>query len=313
MRIALAVAAALLLQAAQSAAPPDTEIYLCELTRAGGGLTVGPPLNISNSPGYDNQPTFTPDGAAILFTSVRGHQAQSPANGAASGSDIYRYDIGPKSLRQLTSTPESEYSPTVTPDGAHFSTVRVEADGTQRLWRFTMAGQDASLVLADVKPVGYHAWVDASTVALFILGQPQGQANAQPATLQLADITTGKARVVASNIARSVLRMPDGRISFVLRDLAAGGPPVLSIHALDPKTGGHVRLVEAPAGANEVDAAWTPDGMLLVSQPRALLGWRAGDPALAPVANLAPLGLRGVTRLAVSPRGDRIAIVAQPE
>ena len=45
--------------------------------------------------------------------------------------------------RRVTNTPESEYSPTVTPDGAHISVIRVEADGTQRLWRFTLDGRDA--------------------------------------------------------------------------------------------------------------------------------------------------------------------------
>ena len=101
-----------------------------------GKVEIGKPINISNSPGYDNQPSFTPDGAAVLFTSVRGERKPDPANSAATGSDIYRYDIAPARLSQVTNTPEAEYSPTVTPDGRHISVIRVEADGTQRLWRF---------------------------------------------------------------------------------------------------------------------------------------------------------------------------------
>ena len=45
-------------------------------------------------------------------------------------------------------------------------------------------------MLADVKPVGYHAWADDHTLALFVLGQP--------ATLQLADTRTGKAESPAA-------------------------------------------------------------------------------------------------------------------
>jgi dipeptidyl aminopeptidase/acylaminoacyl peptidase len=294
MRFCLALWLTLILQ---SAPPPDTEIFLASLTVRNGQVTIGTPVNISNNPGYDNQPSFTPDGEALLFTSVRGGRKPDPTNSAASGSDIYRYDVAPGRVTQLTNTPESEYSPTVMPDGAHFSTVRVEADGTQRLWRFSMNGSDPALVLADIKPVGYHVWVDARTLVLYVLGQP--------ATLLLADATTGKAGAVASGVGRSIQRAPDGTVSFVQRR-QAGASPATNPAALT------TMLVAAPAGATEVDTAWTPEGMLLVAQGATLFGWRRGDPAFTSVADLSALGLRGVTRLSVSPRGDRIALVAQP-
>ena len=80
--------------AGQAAAPPpDTEVFLATLSTRDGKVEIGKPINISNSAGYDNQPSFTPDGAAILFTSVRGDRKPDPANSAATGSDIYRYDI----------------------------------------------------------------------------------------------------------------------------------------------------------------------------------------------------------------------------
>ena len=66
-----------------AAPPPDTEIFLAPLT-IGSGATVAARIDITNSPGYDNQPSFTPDGTGILFTSIRGGGAQT---------HIYRYDI----------------------------------------------------------------------------------------------------------------------------------------------------------------------------------------------------------------------------
>ena len=304
----LILVAALVGQAAT--APPGTEVYLAALTVRGAQVEIGKPTNISNSVGYDNQPSFTPDGAAVLFTSVRGGRTPDPANGAATGSDIYRYDIAAAKLSQVTDTRESEYSPTVTPDGRHISVIRVEGDGTQRLWQFTIDGKDGkdpTLVLRDVKPVGYHAWADPNVAALFVLGL-----KGQPATLQVADTRTGLARVAATGIGRSIQRIPRGGISFVARGAASEGQkPVLTISELDPATLQTRPLVSAPTGAAEADTAWTPDGLLLLPFGGQLFGWRRGDREMTPVVDLAALGLKAVTRLAISPKGDRIAFVVQ--
>jgi hypothetical protein len=280
--------------AAPAAPPPDTEIFLAPLSAA--GAVVGQPVNITNSPGYDNQPAFTPDGAGILFTSIRGGGTET---------DIYRYDIASGTTRRVTSTPESEYSPTVTPDGGHISVIRVEGDGTQRLWRFTIDGRAPELVLTRIKPVGYHAWADARTLVLFVLGSP--------ATLQLADSSTGNAEVLVTGIGRSIQRIPGGgTISFVERKAAEGnGAATLSIRELDPKTKRITPLVDAVAGAREADCAWTPDGMLVMAEKDVLYGWRRGESGWRRLADLAALGLHGVTRIAISPTGDRIAFVTQ--
>ena len=95
MRTATLLALILLLS---SQTPPDTEVFLAPLTSDGGKLVVGRAENISNSPGYDNQPSFSPDGRSVYFTS-----------GRSSGQmDIYRYDTGKKLITPVTATPESE-------------------------------------------------------------------------------------------------------------------------------------------------------------------------------------------------------------
>src|SRR3954451_16871017 len=279
----------------QAAPPPDTEIFL-STAASGASAIVGAPINITRSPGYDNQPSFTPDGSAILFTSIRG----------GTQTDIYRYDVGSGGTTRVTATAESEYSPTVTPDGKHISVIRVEADGTQRLWRLTLDGGAPELVLTDVKPVGYHAWTDTHTLALFVLGSP--------ASLQIADTQSGKAETVVAGINRSIQRIPGGAtISFVQRLPAAsdGGESRLKISELDPATKRITPLIDAVAGAKEADCAWTPDGMLVMANNDVLYGWKRGDTAWRRLADLGALGLHGVTRIAISPKGDRIAFVTQ--
>ena len=283
--------------------PPDTEIYLATLSSREERLVIGSPVNISNSAGYDNQPAFTEDGKTILFTSARGGTSKSGSS-RPTPTDIYAYDIGSAMVRRITATPEGEYSPTLTPDGRHISVVRVEADGTQRLWRFTREGRDPSLVLPDIKPVGYHAWVDQRRLALFVLGEPP--------TLQLTS-TSGEASVMAKGIGRSILRIPGGGVSYVQVEGGTEEARRLTVMELDPDTRLTRPLVAAVAGAAEADLAWMRDGTLLMAHAGTLYSWRRGRTGWVAAADLAALGLRNVSRIAVSPAGDRISIVAQPQ
>jgi dipeptidyl aminopeptidase/acylaminoacyl peptidase len=282
------------------AAPPATEVFLAPLTVSGGQLTVGTPENISNSPGYDNQPFFAPDGRTLFFTSARGSVSSKCGSPQT---DIYRFDLHDRKVTRVTDTPECEFSPTVTPDGKHLSVVRVEPDGTQRLWRFTIDGGSPSVVLADVKPVGYHAWLDEQRLALFMLGQP--------ATLQVADTGTGKAEVVATNIGQSIQKMPQRGVSFV-QQAGERAQRTFTIMQLTMERGKPATkpLTSAVTGAAQAHVAWAPDGTLLMAHDGTLHAWRAGSRRWRAVADLVALGLENVTRLAVSPKGDRIALVA---
>jgi len=273
-------------------APPATDIYVAELRVTDRRVSVGSPVNATARPGYDNQPFFLGNGRSFLYTSVH----------ADAQADIYRYDLDPKNSVRVTATPESEYSPTPLPAGDGFSVVRVEADSTQRLWAFNADGSRPRLVLDSIKPVGYHAWADERTLVLFVLGAPP--------TLQIADARSPGApgEVLARDIGRSLQRVP-GReaVSFVQRDSVAGA----SLQELDVRTHRVTKLVQAPPSADFF--VWTPHGIVLTASGTKLYQWdpqRGGD--WEPVADFAAAGLTNVTRLAVSPKGDRLAIVAVP-
>ncbi|HLG06757.1 MAG TPA: amidohydrolase family protein, partial [Gemmatimonadales bacterium] len=284
-RYLLCLAAALPgLPPAAAQSPPGTDIFIAPLERRPAGLAVGAPLNITGRAGYDNQPGWSPDGRSVYYTSAREGQT-----------DIFRYDIGTGRTAAVTRTPESEYSPTVMPDGGHLSVIRVELDSTQRLWRFTIEGAPVGPVLEAVKPVGYHAWLGPDTVFLFVLGNP--------ATLQRARVATGQSEIMARNIGRSILRMP-GRdaISYVQRDSTGG-----TIRELDPRTGQSRELAPLPAG-NEF-LAWTPEGELLSASGNTLLRWNGRARAWEEVLRFSEPGLQRISRIAVSPAGDRIALV----
>ena len=142
----------------------------------------------------------------------------------------------------MTTTNESEYSPTVTPDGRSFSVIQVEADGTQRLWRFPLAGGgEPKLVLPDIKPVGYHAWADAANAGVV---RPRCAGNRE----LRVNARTGKSEIIASRVGRSHPRIPGGGISFVQTE-TIDGTPRATVKGLDPATKRSRMLVRVIEGA----------------------------------------------------------------
>src|SRR6185436_12878280 len=77
-------------------APPSSDIFLADVTQRGGQLVVGKPVNITNRDGYDNQPSFLPDGKGLLFTSIR-ENIQA---------DIYRYELATQKTERVINTSE---------------------------------------------------------------------------------------------------------------------------------------------------------------------------------------------------------------
>jgi dipeptidyl aminopeptidase/acylaminoacyl peptidase len=297
---ALAFAATTLAQTptpTPTATPPASDIFVLEVGTKRNKETkdlepkFSEPKKITDYAGYNNQPFFLPDGHNILYTSIRNGQA-----------DIYRYDIKSGQTTQVTNTPESEYSPTLMPDGKNISVVRVEKDGTQRLWKFPLAGSGApSLILEHMKPVGYHHWIDDHTLALFVLGS-----TGKPNTLQIADTRTGKSEIVAENPGRILRQVPNrNQFSFVHKI----SDQHWEIKYFDMRSHTIASFVETLPGVE--DYAWL-NGAFLMGKDSKLYAVRpfAGQ-KWTEIGDFSKAGIKKITRIAVS--GNRIAIVAVSE
>ena len=86
----------------------------------------------------------------------------------------------------------------------------------------------------------------------------------------------------------------------------------LVIKELNPSTRQISVLTPAVEGSTEADCAWTPDGTLLMVKGSVLYGWKRGQSGWTEITSLERLSLAGVTRLAVSPKGDYLALVGPP-
>ena len=272
--------------AVEASAQGGSDIFVATLQQTGRSVTIGTPANVTKRAGYDNQPWFTPDGRSLLYTSI----------GADGQANTWTMPVGGGAPSRLTNIPIGIYSPTVTPDGKSFSVIRVELDSTQRLWKFPLNGGEPTLVLDSVKPVGYHAWLNPATVVVFVLGEPP--------TLQVVDVATGKATIVARNIGRALVKVPHhDAVNFVQvvpdsgQWLAEYGSATKSVR----------RLGKLPDSAAYV--AWTPRGALLTAAGSKIYRWNDGTWVVA--ADLTAAGVRNISRLVVSPEGDKIAFVAE--
>lgn len=272
-----------------AATPPASDIFAIDVKTKDSELQFGELKKITGVAGYNNQPSFLSDGKAILYTSFRDKQT-----------DIYRYDISTGATTQVTNTPESEYSATLMPDKKNISVVRVEADGTQRLWKFPLAGGPPSLVIENIKPVGYHHWIDDHTVALFVLGGA-----GKPNFLEVYDLRTGKSEFVAENPGRVLRKVPNqNSFSFVHKV----SDKSWEIKAFDLRKRTSASLIATLPGVE--DYAWLPSGKLIMAKDSKLF-------AVVPlsgkqweeVADFSAAGIKRITRIAVNSSGGRIAVV----
>lgn len=270
-----------------AAQAPSTDVWVGRLERREGRLAVAGLRNLTDRDGYDNQPAFAPDGAALYF--VRAVDATQ--------TDVFRHVFATSAIERVTRTEAaSEFSPTFIPGQEAFSAVR-EANGRQHLWRYGRDGQDLGAVFATVEPVGYHAWADARTAVLFVLGEP--------ATLWTADALAGEARAVAERPGRSLHRVPGTRfVSFVRKPQDAPW----RIERLDPQSGATEPIAETLPGRE--DYAWTPDGHVLMGDGTVLHAWTLAE-GWTPLADFAGDDGGDISRIAVAPDGTRLALTRE--
>jgi hypothetical protein len=87
-----------------------------------------------------------------------------------------------------------------------------------------------------------------------------------------------------------------------------GGDSGWQIMRLDAATREITPLASTLAGRE--DYAWLPDGRLVMGSGSALYTWDAEANTWTPLRDLAAFGIADITRLAASPDGRHLAVVA---
>ncbi|MFZ5970054.1 MAG: TolB family protein [Bacteroidota bacterium] len=265
-------------------AQTGSEIFLFDLKEKKGTLTLSNPRNVTNHPGYDNQPFFHADEPVLYYSSFN-------EDGRA---DIKSYNYRTEETKNITETPEREYSPTLTPDKAYLSCIIQRDNNAQDLGKYPLAGGEPDVIINNLT-VGYHVWADNSHLALFVLGEPN--------TLHYLRLPTKEDTVIASNIGRSLHKVPNERAISFVHKVAEGNWQIKKLNTETLK----IATVAATVPGKE-DIAWTPAGTLLSSDGTQLFALRGKNWKPVAMAEGQTL-LKGVTRLAVSADGKKLAVV----
>lgn len=246
-----------------------------------------------NKNGYNNQPYFISNDELYLTVQLSDDTTQT---------DIYSLNLKSKKMLQVTATIESEYSPTFIPtrspsDEYQFSCVRVEEDGSQRLWRFPLKrNSKGSPVFKNIKNIGYHFWVDYRDLVLFSVGTPH--------KMLVADSRDESARFVTSNIGRCFQELPDGKIAYVEKV----AEDTWLLKKVDPRSY-NTSLITATFVGSE-DFVTLRDGTIIVASGNKLYKFNQRiDTTWMEIADLNYYGMNNITRIAVNSAQNRIAMV----
>lgn len=253
-------------------------------------MITNKPVNITNRPGYDDQPMFMLDGGAIMYSSIRN----------VGRSDIYLYDIATGRTRQLTNTPDDdEFSPAPEVGGGRVSVVRIGKQGVPYLYQISLNKYNRSRVIdSTFGRFSYYAWLDNETMGAYAME------SARYSALHIFYVTMKRDTIIATGIGRCVQHVPKmPAVSYSKNYYDSSW-----IWVYDFNDNKNFRLVRAVKGSEF--HAWGPHRLLLMGSGTKLYSCRPPvDTVWTQFADLAKYGYSNVSRIAVSSKGDYMAVV----
>ncbi|MCO7222891.1 hypothetical protein [Pleionea sp. CnH1-48] len=264
---------------------PGTDISLFKILTTQKGIELVFSKHLVKRKGYDNQPAFTADSNHIYFTRM---------NDAGSNTDSWRVNVLSSQMTPLTRTTASEYSPTPRGNDGEFSAVIAEGE-KQSLW-LIKDGKHHKRLNAEVEPVGYHAWINADAIAMFRLAEPH--------ELVLLD-QSNKHRVVAKDIGRSMLPKQDQKTLFFVQNDTDS--KVITEYSTESDK---MRKILALKSGSE-DFTWHKKLGFFQGVGSELFVASNKQPQWISLGQWKQQGIVNISRLAVSPDGQWLAVVHQ--
>ncbi len=270
-------------------AQPNTEVYLMDLSYSEKAFSVSNFRNISNDPGYDNQPSFQSNNL-VIFAGNNGGQT-----------DIAQYNIRfDRKFWYHQGSASSQYSPQRIPNSDHVLSVHLDTTGRQRLYHHHLTSGEYKEAHPDIQ-LAYFAMYDENMLLGSVLGE-------DGLDLVVTNLQTKQVDTLAHNAGRSFHRIPGSKnMSYTYMNEEGNH----DIYQLDMNSFESFFVAQLPIGVQ--DHTWLNDAILLIgSGPRLYFYDLFGDGVWKEVADLSPYKIDNVTRLALSPDKTKLVLVAEP-
>ena len=270
-------------------AQPATEVYLMDLEQTEDQLTISNFKNLSQNPGYDNQPSFFDDDTVIYAFTKNG-------NTEIMISSVHTAE----KISYFEPTEGGEYSPQLIPESGRISAVRLDKNGKQRLYDYTPGKDIVKMVVEDLR-VAYYSYYGPDKILASVLSD-------QGLDLVLADLKTNVVDTLLEGSGRSIHRVPNSK---AMSYTAVNEEQNHEIYQFDMESTESFFVAQLPIGVQ--DHIWLSDSKLLCGSGDKLYLYDlfgSGDWKLA--VDLSEYKIKDITRLAVSPTGTKLAVVAEP-
>ncbi len=271
---------------------PNTDIWLFDMKDEGGKIAFSNPANITNRVGYDNQPSFSPDGNSLYYTAMQNDNQ----------TDIFSYNLKTKKTNQFTKTATSEYSPMFTPDGNFISVVMVEPDSAQRIWKFPIKAGAPELITEKVDSIGYYCWTGEDRLATFIL--------TNPTSLQVFNLQMQKPLKVSANeeIGRSIQTHNNEELLFMTKSTTGN---YIQICKTNFQSYFHLVSSDAIKIIGEGEDFIVYKNAILMCSTTEIYCYKFETKQWQKLDDFAKYGIKNITRIAVSGVSKKLAIVAE--
>ena len=265
----------------------NTEIYVFDLIKIGDTIDLQNSINISNSKGYNSQPSFY-DQNTVIFAASR--------NGKT---DIALYDLKQEHprLSYISETKNGgEYSPQRIPNSKNISAVRLDEDGLQRFYSYKQ--QKATELIANLK-VAYPTWYDKNTLIAVAIVKDSLE-------LFISDLKTKINISVAKNVGRSVHKIPNSNlVSFISKE----NEKDWLLKSLNPIT---KEIKTITTIGKSKDIAWLPSGHLLIPYGNKIYQFHPKKDKNARLFfSFSNENINNISRIAINKTGTKIAITAE--
>lgn len=271
-----------------SFAQQNTQVLVLDIAPAYEGLEFLNVQNISNNEGYNNQPSFTSNETVIFAGNNEGQ------------TDISEYNLSTKLKKWINKKTEGgEYSPQKFPSNNDVAAVRLDKDGLQRLYSYSLKTGNSSEVIKDIQVAYFAFYNDKKMLATILDGDVMD--------LALIDLASKTTDTIFRNAGRSLQKVPKtNSMSYSLVNEEGN----LDLYLLDMDNYESFFICELPIGIQ--DSVWINDTQILVGSGNRLYMYDTlGEPEWIRVASLEEFGIKNISRMAISPNGKKIAVVAE--